>query len=85
MFTKQNAADFGFTWQNQRCDAGGVRISMPHIPHGAHGPSTGERITVLPWYVGLSDDNEHSEVLEAGTRTQLTIAHRDLVKPPATP
>lgn len=40
---------------------------------------------MLPWYVGLPDDNEHFEVLEAGTRTQLTIAHRDLVKPPATP
>lgn len=40
---------------------------------------------MLPWYIGLPDDKEHFEVLEAGTRTQLTIAHRDLVKPPATP
>ena len=58
---------------------------MPQLPHGALGPSTGERITVLLWYVAVVEDGVNLEVLEAGTINDLTVAHHDMVAPPCTP
>lgn len=51
---------------------------MSQIPHDAKSPSSGERITVLPWFVGILQDNETLEVLESGTRSLLKTAHRDM-------
>ena len=40
---------------------------------------------MLPGYVGLQDDYETLEVVDGGTWSELSIAHRDLVPPVATP
>lgn len=58
---------------------------MPHLPHGADGPSTKVRRTMLPWLVGVQEDGEMLEVIEGGTWSELSSAHRDMVSPVATP
>ncbi len=85
VFTKRDEERFGVHWASQPCKAGGVRISMPQIPHGAKEPSSGERTTILPWFVGNLQDNEILEVLESGTRSLLATAHRDMMAPLNTP
>ncbi|KAK2795510.1 hypothetical protein FQN52_005277 [Onygenales sp. PD_12] len=85
MLTDQDLADFQSRWTTVPCRAGDARITMPHIPHGSTGPSTIERRTMLPWYVGIQDDGETLEVPEGGTWSQLSQAHRDMVGGPATP
>ena len=60
-------------------------IMHGHIPHGATGPATRIRPTTFPWYVGIQDDNESREVIEGGTWSELSRAHRDLMAPKATP
>ena len=77
MFTTTDATELGVEWRDQPCPAGVARISLPHLPHGAKGPSVGERITVMPWYVAVGDDGEMLEVQEAENRNELAIAHRD--------
>jgi ectoine hydroxylase-related dioxygenase (phytanoyl-CoA dioxygenase family) len=51
----------GTDWTDQPCKHGDVRITIPHLPHGAHGPSKGVRRTMLPWFVSLSDDLQQLE------------------------
>ena len=77
MFTATDATELGVEWKDQPCPAGAARISLPHLPHGAKGPSVGERITVMPWYVAVGNDGETLEVQEAGNRNELAVAHRD--------
>jgi hypothetical protein len=85
MFTKDDAARLGIDWKPVPCRRGEVRVTMPHIPHGADGPSVGTRRTMLPWFVGVQDDCETLEVIEGGTWSDLSVAHRDLTSPKATP
>ena len=85
MFTAEDAAALGVGWKDQPCAAGDARISLPHLPHGAKGPSTSERITVMPWYVAVGEDGETLEVQEAGTREELATAHRDGVAARSSP
>lgn len=70
---------------SETCKAGTVRISKPHNPHGAKGPSVELRETVLPWYIGIHDDNETLDVEERKTRSELASAHRDMVAAPKSP
>ena len=85
MFTREDAAALGVDWKYVPCRRGEVRVTLPHIPHGSDGPSPGMRRTMLPWFVGVQDDDETLEVIEGGTWTELSTAHRDLVSPLATP
>lgn len=85
MFTREDAAALGVDWKRVPCQAGEVRVSLPHLPHGADGPSAGVRRTMLPWFVGVQDDMESLEVIEGGTWSQLSEAHRDMTAPKATP
>ena len=85
MFTRDDAKVLGVDWETVPCQRGGVRITMPQILHGANGPTKEPRRTILPWFVGVQDDLETLEVLEAGTWSELAIAHRDMVAPRATP
>ncbi|KAI4276923.1 MAG: hypothetical protein LQ337_002170 [Flavoplaca oasis] len=84
MWTPEDKRDFG-DWKSLPCKRGTVRISMPHNPHGSTGPAAGFRQTILPWFVGIMDDNETLEVQESGTRSQLAAAHRDMTAPPNSP
>lgn len=52
---------------------------MPHNPHGSKGPATGLRQTVLPWFIGIKDDNETLDIEESGTSSILASAHRDMI------
>lgn len=79
MFTKEDAARFGTQWTPQPCRSGQVRVTLPHLPHGAYGPAKRIRRTMLPWFCGLQKDLETLEVAEGGTWSDLSIAHRDLV------
>jgi hypothetical protein len=85
MFTQEDAAALGVDWTAVPCRRGEVRVTLPHIPHGANGPSSGTRRTMLPWFVGVQDDLESLEVIEGGSWTDLAQAHRDLTSPTATP
>lgn len=85
MFTKDDAAALGIDWKRVPCRRGEVRVTLPHIPHGADGPSTGTRRTMLPWFVGVQEDLESLEVAEGGSWSDLATAHRDLTAPIATP
>jgi hypothetical protein len=67
------------------CKAGQVRITTPHLPHGAQGPAAGYRRTILPWYVRVQGDNETLEIVEAGTWSELSLTHTAKTMPPATP
>ena len=79
MFTADDAQHFNTQWTSQPCRAGQVRVTLPHIPHGAQGPAKGIRRTMLPWYCGLQKDLETLEVVESGTWSDLAAAYRDLV------
>jgi len=85
MFTREDAKVLGLDWKRVPCSRGEARITMPHLPHGADGPSTGTRRTMLPWLVGLQDDLTTLEVVEGGTWEMLSNAHRDMASPSATP
>ena len=85
VFTKADSIRFGIDWVPTPCKKGDVRISIPHLPHGATGPATRVRRTMFPWFVGIQDDNESLEVIEGGTWSDLSRAHRDLMAPKATP
>lgn len=84
VFTREDATALGTDWKGVPCRRGEVRVTLPQIPHGA-GPSTGTRRTMLPWFVGVQDDLESLEVVEGGTWSDLSKAHRDLTSPTATP
>jgi hypothetical protein len=40
---------------------------------------------MFPWFVGIQKDHEALEVVEGGTWSELSAAHRDQRSPPATP
>jgi hypothetical protein len=85
MYTAEDAEELGIRWTSVPCRRGEVRVTLPHIPHGSHGPATGTRRTTLPWFVGLQDDLSTLEVAEAGTWSQLRDAHMGLTVGPASP
>ena len=72
-------------WEKVPCKALQVRVSMPHLPHGAIGPSQRVRRTMLPWFVGIAPNHEALEGKEGGKWSELSEAHRDMVAPPRTP
>ena len=79
MFTPEDEKRFGTKWTAQPCQRGQVRVTLPHLPHGACGPAKGVRRTMLPWFCGLQNDLETLEVVESGTWSELSVAHRDMV------
>ncbi|RDL34485.1 uncharacterized protein BP5553_07613 [Venustampulla echinocandica] len=85
LFTKEDSELLGVRWKKTPCQPGEVRITLPSIPHGATGPTTKIRRTMLPWFVGVQDDESSLEVVEGGTWEELATAHRDFVAPKATP
>src|SRR5436190_4441971 len=84
VYNKQDEQEFG-PFVPVPCKAGQVRITQPHLPHGALGPAQGARRTILPWYVRVQDDNSTLEIVEAGTWEELSLAHISKSLPPATP
>ena len=84
-FTEADKEKFKVDWVDVPCKAGDVRISLPHLPYGSHGPCKATRRTLLPWYVALQEDLKTLEVEEGGQWEELATAHRDLVAPPRTP
>jgi hypothetical protein len=85
MWTRDDIAHFGLDYTAQPCTALSVRISKPHLPHGADGPAETVRRTILPWFVGIGDDHEQLDISESGTWSQLSAAHRDMVPGPSSP
>jgi hypothetical protein len=75
----------GLAWKRVPCRRGEVRVTLPHIPHGQDGPAKLHRRTMLPWMVALQDDLENLEIVEAGSFSELSAAHRDMISPRATP
>lgn len=47
---------YNTAWTPQPCQSTQVRITVPHLPHGAQGPAKRDRRTMLPWYVALQND-----------------------------
>lgn len=84
-FTPQDAEKYKTKWTPVPCKALQVRITQPHLPHGAKGPAKRTRRTILPWFIGLQKDLHTLEVTEAGTFDQLSTAHRDLTSGPRSP
>ena len=85
MFTRGDAQKLGVDWKRVPCQQGEVRVTLPHIPHGSDGPCARTRRTMLPWFVGVQEDHEALEVIDGGTWSELSVAHRDLISPKATP
>lgn len=79
VWTKKDVA------KSQPCNKEEVRISLPHLPHGVLGPAKYKRRTILPWYMGIQEDNKTLNAAEAGTYSQPSAAYRDLVPRPASP
>ena len=84
-FTLEDSQFFGIDWTSVPCRALEVRITQPHLPHGAKGPAKRVRRTMLPWFCGLQKDLDLLEIPEAGTWTDLSRAHLSLRAGPATP
>jgi hypothetical protein len=80
--TKSDLKALGLHWEPQACSSGGVRLTYPQIPHGAH-EGKALRRTMLPWFCGLH--GEHIDHEDAGTFDELSVAHRDLVPGPSSP
>lgn len=57
---------------------------MPTIPHGAQ-ISTTDRMTILPWFVGLQADLQNLEISDGGTWADLQRAHIGLVAAKSSP
>ena len=85
VFNDEDKARYETDWIAVPCRQLQVRISQPHIPHGAKGPAKRVRRTMLPWFVTVQSDGEHLEVLESGTWDDLAKAHRELTSAPRTP
>jgi hypothetical protein len=85
VFSDEDKKKYNADWTAVPCEAGQVRISQPHLPHGAQGPAKGPRRTMLPWFVAVQADGHHLEVLESGTWDDLAKAHRELTSAPRTP
>jgi hypothetical protein len=82
IYREADADKFGIRWTSVPCKRGEVRITLPHISHGAQGPSTGTRRTILPWFVGLQNDMSTLEIAEAGTWEHMRDAHIGLTAGP---
>lgn len=74
-WTTEDVEKYATDWVAQPCKRGDVRITMPHLPHGAKGPLTGTRRIMLPWFVGVQDDHDNLEVTEGGTWAELADAY----------
>jgi hypothetical protein len=85
VFTTEDKKKYKTDWEAVPCKKLQVRISQPHIPHGAKGPALRVRRTMLPWFVAVQADGNHLEVLESGTWDDLAKAHRELNSAPRTP
>lgn len=85
MWTPSDAKRYGTDWEDEICDIGDARLSLPTIPHGSKGPATAVRRTVLPWFVAVQDDHETLDCAEANTWEELSKAHRDLINASQTP
>ena len=83
-------------WEAHPCDRGEVRVSLPHLPHGALGPTTKSRRTILPWFVRVRHEHELPaadgqepdyalEMPDAGTYRDVASAHRRLQTNERTP
>ena len=84
-WTAKDVKKYATDWVAQPCKKGDIRITMPHLPHGAKGPSTRTRRTILPWFVGIQNDYDNLKVTKGGTWAELVDAHRDLKAPPRIP
>lgn len=85
VFTAEDKKKYKTDWKGVPCKKLQVRISQPHIPHGAKGPAQRVRRTMLPWFVTVQADGNHLEILESGTWDDLAKAHRELNSAPRTP
>ena len=85
MFDKSDADHFKTDWTDVPCRRGTVRITLPHLPHGSHGPTKCIRRTMLPWFVGIQEDHQSLDVAESGSWSELSNAHRDLTHASMTP
>ncbi|KAJ5660870.1 uncharacterized protein N7484_000242 [Penicillium longicatenatum] len=85
MWTQEQVKKYGTDWKKIVCRAGDVRVSLPTIPHGATGPTTMIRRTVLPWYVRIEEDDECFETTESGKWEDVARSHRDLALSKKTP
>ncbi len=83
-WTKEDIQRYKTDFTPQPCRRGDVRVSLPHLPHGAQA-SKGTRRTILPWFVGVTDDEETLDIPESGTWSSLSAAHRDLIPGPSSP
>ncbi|KAJ6126156.1 hypothetical protein N7471_010649 [Penicillium samsonianum] len=85
MWTKEDGAHFGYGRTKQICQFGGVRLSLPGLPHGSTGPASSQRINILPWFVAMGDDHQTLDTAESGTWDDLSRCHRDFQSGTKTP
>ena len=85
IWSREDAQKYKADFVSTPCSRGDVRISLPHLPHGALGPAKSIRRTVLPWFEGILGDHETLDTAESGTWSQLSAAHRDQVAGPSSP
>jgi len=78
---------FATDWTPVPCKRGEVRVTMPHLPHGAQSTNAGDpdRFTMLPWFIAVQKDGDSLEIPNAGTWSMLSESHRDQTAPLATP
>ena len=83
--TKAGIEELELSWQSQPSKSGEASFSMPHLVHGAQGPTTIDHIAAPLWFYALQDEGENMEILESGNRDGIARAHRDLILTKNTP
>lgn len=89
-WTKEDEKHYNTTWMFVPAKAGEVRISSPCTPHGStevlkkmseeqQEKSVKERITALPWFVGIRPDGLHLDHLNASSVDEIAAAHAKLM------
>jgi len=77
----------GLKWEGVPCKAGEVRVTQPHLAHGAFKSKRGDlpRATAVPWYTGVDSDPTNLEIREGRTWESISAANRDMLAPEKTP
>ena len=75
IWAPEDAKSFG-DFVRVPCPRGGVRISRPELPHGSTANEDGStRRTILPWFVGVSEDGQTLDNTESDTWRELSFSH----------
>jgi hypothetical protein len=78
IFTAEDRVQWGEV-EGVPCPAWGIRITLPQLIHGSTPKSVRRRRTILPWFMGISEDHEQLEIPGCASWSEVRNCHLDLV------